>query len=159
LTKSFFDAKYSLDPIRLTKMKYLRLVLAFAFVSIYGSPIFAQDTLPGWRPGISREEYEVLKRENIARMRAEQASKGDLGQVVDLKNGIHYFPFTGLKFAGVLSQFVEKTREEFDITHIVPIIEPATSTVRDHHGASSSVNTTSISGYLVITKSKFSAAK
>lgn len=134
-------------------MKKIALLTLFLVSACFA---FAQEGSPaeGWKPGMTKAEYEAWKQKNIARLRLVQAMQGDIGQIEDLKNGVYYFPFTGKKFAFVLSQFSQKIMGEYDIAAAVSITERKSVLIHNGHGAEFNIEHEEVVGYVVAIRLK-----
>lgn len=132
-------------------MKIIRLILAFLYLGICAFAL-SQEPAPGWKPGMTKAEYELWKQQNIARMRAEQISKGDLGLVENLRNGVHYFPFSGKRFVEVLAKFAD-TQSEYEIVSTAPVTDARSARVNIQN-ESFDLRHEAIIGYVVVIKLK-----
>jgi hypothetical protein len=114
--------------------------------------VFAQGTAPGWKPGMTRQEYLKWKTDNIAKMRANQAQFGELANVEDRGDGLFYFPFIGTKFVDTFAAFNKKMKEEFEVSAVIPITELRATQIIGQREPNWNFEREVTIGYLVIVK-------
>ncbi len=137
-------------------MKRFKLLIMLLFVGI---PVLRGQEDPfkqGWKPNMTKAEYEAWKRKNIEIARAGKASDEDLILVENLKGGVHFFPFTGKKFVHVLSKFCQKIHGEYEVTSTSPVTEMRPqSQITNGHGGEFNLSHSVVIGYIVTVRTLF----